>query len=148
MNALTTDLPLPVPTLLTAPFWQAAHEHRLIVQRCSHCGKFRFYPSAGCNHCASLEFTWQPVSGHGHVYSWIVVRRIVDAAWQRRTPYVSAIVELAEQPGLLMPGLLTDCAPERVQPDLPVQVWFEDMTPEISIPRWRPASSDGGRALG
>lgn len=142
MSPAVTDLPLPRPTVLTAPFWQAAHERRLVVQRCDNCGKFRFYPSAGCNHCASLAFTWVPMSGRGRVYSWIVVRRTVDAAWQSRVPFVSAIVELAEQPGLLVPGLLTDIAPERVRPDLEVEVWFEEMTPEITVPRWRPCRTE------
>ena len=141
MNAVTTDLPLPHPTLLTQPFWQAAREHRLIVQRCEQCGKLRFYPSAGCDRCASLAFTWVQMSGRGRVYSWIVVRRTVDPAWQRRLPFVSAIIELAEQQHVLVPGLLTGIEPELVHADLDVEVWFEDLTPEISMPRWRPAGA-------
>jgi hypothetical protein len=39
---------------------------------------------------------------------------------------------------VLIPGLLTDIEPERVQADLPVEVWFEEVSPEISMPRWRP----------
>ena len=142
MNTETIDLPLPRPTRTTAPFWEAAHDHRLIVQRCDRCGKFRFYPSAGCDRCASPAFTWIDMSGRGRVYSWIVVRRTVDAAWQRRAPFVSAIVELAEQAGLLVPGLLTGIEPERVQAGLPVEVWFEDVSPRISLPRWRPARAE------
>jgi len=141
MNADVLDLPLPRPTLMTQPFWKAAHEHRLIVQRCDQCGKFRFYPSAGCDRCASAAYTWVDMSGRGKVYSWIVVRRSVDAAWQKRLPFVSAIIELAEQPGVLIPGLLTGIEPERVQADLPVEVWFEEVSPEISMPRWRPAGT-------
>ncbi len=139
-NASTTDLPLPRPTLLTWPFWRAAHEHRLIIQRCEDCGKLRFYPSEGCNHCSSTAYRWIDVSGRGKVYSWIVVRRTVDAPWQKRLPFVSAIISLDEQPSVLVPGLLTDIAPEAVTADLPVQVWFEDLTAEISVPRWKPAS--------
>lgn len=139
MNTPTLDLPLPHATLATRPFWAAAREHRLIVQCCDRCASYRFYPSAGCDRCASPAFTWRQMSGMGRVYSWIVVRRTVDAAWQRRVPYVSSIIELAEQPGLLMPGLLTDIAPEQVQANASVQVWFEDVAPEFTLPRWRPA---------
>ncbi|MDB5999886.1 MAG: hypothetical protein JWP52_1585 [Rhizobacter sp.] len=142
MNAPDTTLPLPRPTLLTRPFWEAAREHRLIVQRCEQCGKFRFYPSAGCDQCASLAFGWVEMSGRAKVYSWIVVRRTVDAAWQRHVPYASGVMELVEQPGLLMPGLLTGIAPERVEAGLDVQVWFEDMSPEIALPRWRPLHAE------
>jgi uncharacterized protein len=134
-----TGLPLPKPTPMTRPFWQAAHEHRLAIQRCDACGRLRFYPSAGCHACASARFSWTDMSGRGRVYSWIVVRRTAHPAWQSRVPFVSAIVELAEQPGLLVPGLLTDVAPEAVRADLDVHAWFEDLTPDISVPRWRPA---------
>ncbi len=138
MNMPVLDLPLPKPNLTTQPFWSAAHAHRLIIQRCDQCASLRFYPSAGCHHCASPNFTWVDVSGRGRVYSWIVVRRTVDIAWQKRVPFVSAIIELEEQSGVLMPGLLTDIAPEKVLADLEVEVWFELVSQEISIPRWRP----------
>jgi len=147
MNAVASNpavedaLPLPQPTPMTQPFWDAARQEQLIIQRCTHCGRLRFYPSAGCNHCASSEFRWERMSGLGQVYSWIVVRRSVDAVWQRRVPFVSAIIELAEQPGLLMPGLLTDIAPDQVSAGLPVEGWFERMNEHISLPRWRPRAT-------
>jgi uncharacterized OB-fold protein len=131
-------LPLPAPTAITLPFWRAAREHRLVIQRCESCGKLRFYPSAGCDACGSGEAVWVDVSGSGRVYSWIVVHRSAHPAWRRRVPFVSAIVELAEQPGLLVPGLLTDIDPAAVRADLDVTVWFDDMTADISVPRWRP----------
>jgi uncharacterized protein len=137
-SALDHALPLPQPTHMTQPFWDAAREGRLIVQRCDDCGRLRFYPSAGCNHCGSSRFRWDRMSGEGRVYSWIVVRTSVDAAWRCRTPFVTAIVELAEQPGLLMPGLLIGIRPGAVRADLPVEVWFEPMNDRISLPRWRP----------
>lgn len=141
MNDL--NLPLPKPTLDTAPFWKAAQAHRLVVQRCTQCGSFRFYPCAACNKCASTDFTWVETSGKGRVYSWIVVHRTVDPAWQGRTPFVSAIVEIAEQPGVLIPGLLTEMAAKDVKAGLSVEVFFEDLTPDISVPRWRPTVLQG-----
>jgi uncharacterized OB-fold protein len=142
MNDAALDLPLPRPTLISAPFWQAAHAQQLVIQRCDQCAKLRFYPSAGCDRCASSDFTWVRMSGRGKVYSWIVVRRTVDIAWQQRLPFVTAIVELAEQPGLLVPGLLTGIEPERVRAELDVEVWFETMSPEIAVPRWRPVGTE------
>jgi len=138
MNAPVTDLPLPRANQLTQPFWQAAHEHRLVVQRCKACGKMRFYPSGGCEHCGSMDYEWVQCSGRGRIYSWIVVHRNVDPGWQKRTPFVSAIVELADQAHVLVPGLLSEIAPDKVVANLEVEVWFEDMTPDISLPRWRP----------
>jgi uncharacterized OB-fold protein len=135
-------LPLPKPTLMTQPFWDATREGRLIIQRCTHCGRLRFYPSAGCNHCASSEFRWDRMSGFGKIYSWIVVHRSVDPAWQRRAPFVSAIIELDEQAGLLVPGLLTDVDPAAVHADQPVQVWFDTLPGGATLARWRPRTQE------
>jgi uncharacterized OB-fold protein len=72
------------------------------------------------------------------VYSWTVVAKTFDPYWQQLTPYVCAIVELREQRGLFMPGLLTGIASSKIRSSLPVEVYFEDATTTTSLPRWRP----------
>lgn len=132
--------PLPRPTPLTAPFWAAAREHSLRLQRCDRCGRLRFYPAAGCPACGAPECSWMALSGRGRVYSWIVVHRTFHPAWKTRVPYTTGIVELAEQPGLLVPGLLTGLAAGEITAGLEVEAWFEDINDEIAIPRWRPCA--------
>jgi uncharacterized OB-fold protein len=129
--------PLPEPTVLTQPFWDACRAHRLSIQRCADCRKFRFYPTVSCPHCASPRFAWETVSGRGTVYSWIVVEKTHDPYWQHRVPYICAIIELREQEGLFMPGLLTGTEPAKVLGGMPVEAIFEDASPTISLPRWR-----------
>jgi uncharacterized OB-fold protein len=138
-------MPMPVPSVMTQPFWDVCRQHRLCVQRCEACGKLRFYPSAGCPHCASTGYSWRELSGRGSVYSWIVVDKTHHPYWQRRAPYVCAIVELEEQASLFMPGLLTDVPSADVRAGMPVEVAFEDASPEISLPRWRPAPTRDNR---
>jgi len=134
-----SERPLPTPSPLTRPFWDACRQHRLSLQRCDNCGKFRFYPTAACPHCSSPDHRWETVSGRGTVYSWIVVERTHDPYWRQRVPYVCAIVELREQAGLYMPGLLTGAEPGKVLAGMPVSVVFEDVSPSISLPVWIPA---------
>lgn len=138
--------PLPVPTMLTQPFWDGCREHRLSLQRCLGCRRFRFYPTAACPHCASPDSRWEEVSGQGTVYSWIVARKTYDPYWRNRVPYVCAIVELREQEGLFMPGLLVDVDPSEVCAEMPVEVVFEDVSETVSLPRWRPREAAAGRS--
>jgi uncharacterized OB-fold protein len=133
------DPPLPTPNVLTQPFWDACREHRLSLQRCVHCGKFRFYPTVACPHCSSRDHQWETVSGRGRVYSWIVVEKTHDPYWRHQVPYICSIVELQEQEGLFMPGLLTEMDSSKVRGGMPVEVFFEDASGAISLPRWRPA---------
>ena len=81
------------------------------------------------------------MSGRGRVISWIVVHRAIDPVWQPDVPYTVAIVELEEQAGLMVPGTLTGIAGSEVTAGLPVEVWFDAVTPEITLPRWRPQAA-------
>ena len=131
--------PLPQPTALTKPFWAHCRQHELWLQCCLDCGKYRFYPTASCPFCASEDTEWRRVSGRGSIYSWIVVHRAIDPAWEDAVPFTVAVVELAEQPHLLVPGILTTASgtPVAAAAGMPVEVWFDDVTPEIALPRWR-----------
>src|SRR5271155_333954 len=82
------------PTELTGPFWDAAAEHRLIVQRCSRCEACFFRPEIACPHCLSQEWRWVGSSGRGSVYSFSVVHRPPTRAFT--APFVFAIIELVE----------------------------------------------------
>lgn len=133
--------PLPSPTALTQPFWDECRNHRLSLQRCDSCSKYRFYPTAACPHCSSSACHWEPVSGRGEVYSWTVVEKTHDPYWQQLAPYVCAVIELREQQGLFMPGLMTGIEPSKICGGLPVEVYFEDATTTASLPRWRPEAA-------
>jgi uncharacterized protein len=142
------SLPHPVPTALTKPFWDGCRQGRLVLQRCEDCGRYRFYPCEACTSCRSRRYSWTDVEGTGAVYSWIIVRRSVDAAWQARAPYISAIIELDVQDGVLMPGIVIDCAPDAVQAGMPVEAVFEQTDESTTVPRWRPIVAPASRETG
>ena len=40
----TVQRPLPQPTRITQPYWDAAREGRLVIQQCAHCKARQFFP--------------------------------------------------------------------------------------------------------
>jgi uncharacterized OB-fold protein len=84
---------------LTAPFWDAAERHELIIQRCKDCRHFQFYPRPFCLACDSEDLGWEIASGKGTIISQTTVSVEVTPEW--KPPYVVAIVQLSEGPTLL-----------------------------------------------
>ncbi len=123
---------LPQATPLSAPYWQACREGRLVVQRCSACGHRQFYPRVMCTHCTSDRVAWEEASGRGRVKSFTVIRRAVTAAYEPDVPYVVALIELAEGPTLM--SNIVGCAPEAVRIGAAVRVRFDAWTPELTVP--------------
>jgi uncharacterized OB-fold protein len=132
MSEYTKPLPKPTPT--SQPFWDAARRHQLSLQRCAACGKFIYYPRERCPHCFSDRLEWKGVSGRGKVYSYTVVRRASSRAFAE--PYVLAIVELDEGPRMTSNIV---AAPESVKVGMPVAVYFDDVTPERTLVKFKPA---------
>lgn len=129
--------PLPVPDVDSAPYWNGCKDHRLLLQRCDACASFRFPAGPVCPSCNSREARWIPASGRGTVFSWIVVRHPVPAeVYGSDVPYTVALIDLEE--GVRMASNVVGCEPEALRAGMPVSVHFEDVTPEISLPRFKP----------
>lgn len=128
------EKPLPIVDPDTAPFWAAAKEHRLMVKRCAACGEHHFYPRELCSHCHSDQVDWVEVSGAGSIYSYTVARRPAGPAFKADAPYVVAVVQLDEGPRMMTN--LIGCAPETVRIGARVEVIFDDVTEEITLPKF------------
>jgi len=128
---------LPALTPLNEFFWTSGADGRLRVQRCRACGRFGHPPAPVCRSCFSSDLEATPVSGRGRVYTFTVNRQ----AWSERLtdPYVIAIVELAEQPGLRLLTDIVGCAPADVHVGMPVEVVFEH-DDDVYLPLFRPSA--------
>jgi uncharacterized OB-fold protein len=111
--------PGPPPNPATSEFWQALADGRLAVQRCRACGRYQHYPREICHRCWSAELRWDPVSGHGVVWTWTVVHRPGHEAWAPYAPYGIAVVTLDEGPRILT---LWDDVVDRLAIDAAVHV--------------------------
>jgi uncharacterized protein len=129
--------PLPVADDLTSPFWDAAKEHRLVVQRCGSCGYYNHPPRPYCDACTAQEMRFEPVSGRGTVFSFTVMHQRDVAGFEEEAPFINVVVELAEQPRLLMVSNLALSERAKVKIGEPVEVYFEDRGEGIVIPQFR-----------
>ena len=129
--------PLPVPSPETEPFWRAARAHHLSLPKCGDCAMVRFPPSGHCPACGGTAHEWVDLSGAGKVFSFVVYHRLYHKGWEGELPYVVAVIELAEGPRLL--STLTGIAPGDVVCDMAVQVLFDDVTQDVSLPKFAPA---------
>ena len=128
--------PLPRIDEESKGFWEACQRHELVLQRCRDCGKFRYYPRALCPHCLSDRTEWVLSSGRGTVYTFTVTHQNQAPGFRDSLPYVMAYVELDE--GVRMLTNIVDCDPAHVKIGMPVQVVFEDATPEVTVPKFKP----------
>lgn len=133
--------PFPVVDALSEPFWAAAHEGRLVLQRCTICDRHQHYPRPHCVHCGRLELEWAAASGRAEVHTFTVTHRNDAPGFADELPYVFAILDLAE--GVRMPGNIvdtdTDVDTDAVRIGMPVEVCFVRANNDLSIPQWRPA---------
>lgn len=119
-------------------YWEACRRHELRIQKCLSCSQLRFYPRATCPSCMSSDVEWVLCSGRGEVYTFTATYQNHSPGFSQSLPYVLAYVELEE--GVQMLTNIVDCAPDDVRIGMKVEVTFEDVSDDIAIPRFRPAS--------
>lgn len=129
--------PVPAPDDVTRFYWEAAAGHRLVLQRCRACRKMQFPPEICCVHCRAEDFDATESVGRGVIYSYSVVDRPLHAGFIDALPYVVALVELDDQPGLLILTNLVDVPAEtQLRCGLPVEVTFEERG-SVTLPQFR-----------
>jgi uncharacterized OB-fold protein len=129
--------PVPAPDDVTRFYWQAAADHRLVLQRCRSCQKMQYPPEVCCLHCQREEFDAVESIGRGVIYSYSVVDRPLHAGFVDALPYVVVLVELDDQPGLRIVANLIDVpAGTPLSCGLPVEVTFEERG-SVTLPQFR-----------
>jgi hypothetical protein len=129
--------PLPDADNVSAPYWKAGSEGRLLVQECPTCGNRQWYPRAVCTACGA-DPEWLECSGKGIVHTFTVVRQFGMKPFRDEVPYVVAMIDLEEGPRMM--GAVTDCEPDAVRIGMPVEVHFVEAAEDIGVPYWRPSA--------
>lgn len=135
----TPAKPIPEITPGMAPFWAAARERRLIVQRCSGCGALRFPARPICSRCLGRAAEWVPVSGRGEIFSVAVMHQAAHPAFAAEAPYAVVIVALEE--GVHMLSGVVNVAARDVRIGMPVEVTFEARG-DVLLPVFQPRGDD------
>jgi uncharacterized OB-fold protein len=135
----TPAKPDPVVNPWTKPFWEAAKQGKLLIQKCEDCKKVIFYPRIACPHCFSDNLAWTETSGKGTVYTYTVVTNNAPSAFLEDMPYIIAVVRLEE--GVQMLTNIVECDLEEIACDMPVEVKFEKLNDDFTLPKFRPAKT-------
>ena len=127
-------LPLPRARGRAAEFYQFCKNHELRFQRCE-CGAWRHIPRDMCAKCGSFKWEWASSSGKGTLFSWTTATQPMMPQFAESVPYSPAVVELEE--GVRMVTWLVGVKPEELQLGMPLQVAFDDVTPEVTLPKFK-----------
>jgi uncharacterized protein len=124
------------PDAWSAPYWDAAREHRLVFARCTGCSKFNFPAVPFCGSCLTQSIDWVESSGVATLYSFTIVRHGVTPDLLGSLPYVIAVVDINDSPGVRMLTNVVDCNLEALQIGDALKVYWHDTPDGVTIPRF------------
>ncbi len=127
---------LPQLTPENEHYWKGGARGELCFLRCGDCATWVHPPSPVCPDCLSRRLTPAAVSGRARLLTWTENHQPWIPGFE--PPYLIAIVEIEEQPGLRVTTNLVNCRPDELRADLPVQVRFEEREDGIHLPLFEP----------
>ncbi|MFH8748176.1 bifunctional MaoC family dehydratase N-terminal/OB-fold nucleic acid binding domain-containing protein [Streptomyces rimosus] len=122
--------PRPVINRDNAGFWAGVADRKLLIQRCTHCATLRFPWLPGCNHCGGDGWDTVEATGHGTVFSYVVMHHPPFPAFD--PPYAVGLIELAE--GVRMVAGVVGVPPEKVRVGMPVRLQFRTAEEDLVLP--------------
>jgi uncharacterized OB-fold protein len=139
-----TELTLPPIDEHAAPFFEGCRAGELRMQQCAETGRLIFPPRPMSPFAPHVTPVWTPVSGRGTIWSFVVPHPPLLAPFQDLAPYNVILVALEEDPtvrltGNLLPaegGAINELDPATIEIGARVRAVFEQLTDEISVPRW------------
>jgi uncharacterized OB-fold protein len=131
------EKPLPEFRPETKPYWEACKRHEFVLPRSRATNEFFFYPRAiSPGEDMSEDIEWIRASGKAKVWTYAIHHMGPTKAYKGEPPYVVALVETEE--GVKMMTNVVDCDPKDVHIGMDVEVVFDDVTPEVALPKFRP----------
>jgi hypothetical protein len=122
---------------ITAPFWAAAREHRLVLPFDPATGKACWYPRED-----GTAYEWREVAGNATLYSFSVVRGPINPLFE--PTYAPGLVELDAVPGVRLVTQIVDCEFDAIHCGMPLELCFRERHPRghaaFIAPVFRPRS--------
>lgn len=142
---LPQGLPLPFTgDFDTRDWWAFAGKHKLVFQQCSACRTFRHPPKPICFNCGSFQFVWEPVSGFGTIYSFVIVHHPAHPNLKERVPYNIVVVEVEGTNGLRVAGNLINVDGQDIKIGTKVCATWEDISDGVALLQWVTAEQSLG----
>ena len=138
---MTEPAPLPEPTPVSKPFWQALTEHRILVQYSPSLGQHVFYPRTLAPGTLADDLVWREIDGAGAVYTFTVARRPTGPPGVDAVPQILAVVQWDAGPRFSTE--LVDVDPADIRIGMRVLPVFDDIPDTgITLLRYRPEPAD------
>jgi len=128
----------PVGDATSQFFWDGCQQDQLLIQQCNNCGIYTHWPRPMCRHCLSFDLSPKQVSGRGTVYTFTICRQSFHPWFHDKLPYVLAVIELVEQPGLRLVSNIIDIPVDDVRVGMEVEVHFDHIDDDLTLPMFRP----------
>lgn len=133
------ERPLPAVDGPDAPFWDALRRGEVRIQRCAGCGAFRFPASGVCPHCRGEDSQWAAVEPTGVIETWCVFHKAYFQGFG--VPYT--VVQVRLDCGVRLFSNPVGVAADSLRIGMRVEAVFEDVTPEVTLLKFRPAKQVG-----
>jgi uncharacterized OB-fold protein len=128
--------PLPEPTPVSQPFWDALRQHKILIQYSPSTEQYVFYPRTLAPSTLADDLQWREIDGVGTLYTYTVARRPTGPPWAEKLPQLLAVVEWDVGPRVSTE--LVDIAPDDIHIGMRVTPVFCDED-GITLLRYRPA---------
>lgn len=123
---------------MSSPYWEAARRHELKIQRCGSCSAYQHPPASNCRCCQGTDMRWTQLRGRGTVYTFVIDRRLMVPGFD--APYVVAQIRPEEtDDDVVLTANIKECDLHDVHIGMAVEVFFEDVTEDVTLPQFRPA---------
>lgn len=130
--------PMPEPTPVTEPFWNALREHKIRIQYSPSSDRYVFYPRVLAPRTLADDLEWREISGDGTLYTFTVADRPTAPPWADSLPQLLAVVEWDEGPRLSTEMVNVD--PSELRVGMRVKPVFCDYPDnDITLLRYEPA---------
>lgn len=116
----------------SSDWWAAVDRREFALPGCLKCHLRWFPPTPGCPRCGSAAVELRPASGHGFIYSWVVVHRALHEAFVHDVPYVIATIQLDEG-GRIFGRLLRLNEYSRIGPNVGVHATFYEVEHQVLV---------------
>lgn len=132
-----SEAPFPAPkvTELSAPYWNALQEGKLVYQRCVACGHAWLPARTECPRCLAAQPQWTEASGGARLISWVVYHHGYHEYFAAKLPYNVAVVELDEGARLISN---VKAPQETLAIDMKLRLVVEREA-GVALPRFEPA---------
>ena len=132
------SLPIPEPTPVSQPFWDALAQHRILVQYSPSLQRFVFYPRTLAPGTLADDLQWRDIDGAGTLYTFTVARRPTGPPWVDATPQLPAVVQWDAGPRFSTE--LVDVDPGDIRIGMRVEPVFYDLPDTgMTLLKYRPA---------